>query len=174
LKPGAARPATTRSPTRPTSWPASAYASAASSSGCRRRRWKAVGVTFPQIQKYESGKNRISTSRLQQFADLLSVAPAHFFTASGVVLDPATDRETLEVMRLYQRAPRSVSGELERHCGADHFGTRMAFAAVNDADWRQLADNNIRMVDAVERTIAQRQSFADRVANGRGDARGRA
>lgn len=50
----------------------------------------------------------------------------------------------------------------------------MAFAAVNDADWKQLADDHLRMADAVDRTIAQRMSFADRVANGRADARGRA
>jgi hypothetical protein len=50
----------------------------------------------------------------------------------------------------------------------------MAFAAYHDADWRQLADANIRMIDAVERTIAQRTSFADCVTDGRADARGRA
>lgn len=33
----------------------------------------AVGVTFQQIQKYESGKNRISTSRLEGICDALGI-----------------------------------------------------------------------------------------------------
>ena len=38
----------------------------------------AVGVSFQQIQKYEKGTNRVSASRLQQFANILNV-PASFF-----------------------------------------------------------------------------------------------
>ena len=69
-------------------------------------------------------------------------------------------------------ARRYVSGALERECGPNHFGTRMAFAAYADADWRQLAQSSIAMVDAVEKTIAQRQSFAERVAGDARSARG--
>ena len=32
----------------------------------------AVGLTFQQIQKYENGNNRISSSRLQQFFEYLA------------------------------------------------------------------------------------------------------
>jgi transcriptional regulator with XRE-family HTH domain len=39
----------------------------------------ANGITFQQIQKYEKGANRISASRLQQIADILSVPVAFFF-----------------------------------------------------------------------------------------------
>ena len=39
----------------------------------------AVGLTFQQIQKYENGKNRVSASRLQQFAKLLEVPISFFF-----------------------------------------------------------------------------------------------
>lgn len=38
-----------------------------------------VGLTFQQIQKYEKGANRISVSRLQQFADVLTVPVDYFF-----------------------------------------------------------------------------------------------
>lgn len=38
-----------------------------------------VGVTFQQIQKYESGQNRISASRLLSIAEVLGVPVAHFF-----------------------------------------------------------------------------------------------
>jgi transcriptional regulator with XRE-family HTH domain len=36
-------------------------------------------ITFQQIQKYEKGTNRISSSRMQQFANVLQVTPAFFF-----------------------------------------------------------------------------------------------
>lgn len=39
----------------------------------------AVGLTFQQIQKYEKGTNRVSASRLQQFADILDVDVSWFF-----------------------------------------------------------------------------------------------
>ena len=38
-----------------------------------------VGLTFQQIQKYEKGTNRISSSRLQQFAHILKVDVPWFF-----------------------------------------------------------------------------------------------
>jgi transcriptional regulator with XRE-family HTH domain len=40
---------------------------------------EACGVTFQQIQKYETGKNRVSASRLQQFSALLDVPVSFFF-----------------------------------------------------------------------------------------------
>jgi transcriptional regulator with XRE-family HTH domain len=39
----------------------------------------AVGLTFQQIQKYERGFNRISSSRLYEFANVLDVTMSHFF-----------------------------------------------------------------------------------------------
>src|SRR5579872_7467438 len=39
----------------------------------------AVGLTFQQIQKYERGTNRVSASRLQQFAKILEVPISFFF-----------------------------------------------------------------------------------------------
>jgi transcriptional regulator with XRE-family HTH domain len=41
----------------------------------------ALGITFQQVQKYEKGTNRISSSRLQQVSRILHVAIAHFFEA---------------------------------------------------------------------------------------------
>ncbi|MDP1602449.1 MAG: helix-turn-helix transcriptional regulator [Legionella sp.] len=38
-----------------------------------------VGITFQQIQKYEKGTNRISASRLQEFAGLLKTPAPSFF-----------------------------------------------------------------------------------------------
>ena len=42
-----------------------------------------IGVTFQQVQKYEKGSNRISSSRLQQIADLLLVPVSFFFGTAG-------------------------------------------------------------------------------------------
>lgn len=38
-----------------------------------------VGITFQQVQKYEKGVNRVSASRLQQFAKILNVTVSFFF-----------------------------------------------------------------------------------------------
>jgi transcriptional regulator with XRE-family HTH domain len=40
---------------------------------------KVAGITFQQVQKYERGANRMSASRLQQFANALDVDIAYFF-----------------------------------------------------------------------------------------------
>jgi transcriptional regulator with XRE-family HTH domain len=42
----------------------------------------ALGLTFQQVQKYEKGTNRISSSRLQHVSRILHVAIAHFFEGS--------------------------------------------------------------------------------------------
>jgi transcriptional regulator with XRE-family HTH domain len=44
----------------------------------------AVGLTFQQVQKYEKGTNRIGSSRLQQFANLLDVPISFFFDVRPV------------------------------------------------------------------------------------------
>lgn len=45
-----------------------------------------VGVRFQQIQKYESGANRVSASRLLALARTLGVPVSHFF--EGLELSP--------------------------------------------------------------------------------------
>ena len=42
----------------------------------------ALGLTFQQVQKYEKGTNRISSSRLQHVSSILQVAVAYFFEGS--------------------------------------------------------------------------------------------
>src|SRR3954465_14586881 len=80
----------------------------------------AVGLTFQQIQKYERGANRISSSRLYEFAKVLDVPVSFFFDeitskaqpgrptfipggkGSGKQepeKDPLIKRETLELVR---------------------------------------------------------------------------
>lgn len=38
-----------------------------------------VGITFQQIQKYERGTNRVSSSRLYEFSNILGVPVGYFF-----------------------------------------------------------------------------------------------
>jgi transcriptional regulator with XRE-family HTH domain len=42
----------------------------------------AIGLTFQQIQKYETGLNRVGAGRLQQIADVLDCRPGWFFEGS--------------------------------------------------------------------------------------------
>ena len=76
----------------------------------------AIGLTFQQIQKYEKGTNRISCSRLYEFARLFDVPPSYFFedlptgdlplpggdTARAPVPDRA-HRDTLELVRAFEQ-----------------------------------------------------------------------
>ena len=80
----------------------------------------ALGVTFQQIQKYESGANRISAARLWQIAQRFGLPPDWFFEELPGDLAPVPDpnadqrpdmickRETLEFVRALQevRDPR--------------------------------------------------------------------
>ena len=78
----------------------------------------AVGLTFQQIQKYEKGANRISSSRLYQFSHVLDVPVSFFFDdmpeaaggrPGGLSEDAPSaseakqfiKRETLELVRAY-------------------------------------------------------------------------
>ncbi len=90
----------------------------------RHRRWlvgmtqqqlaSAVGIKFQQIQKYESGANRISASRLFDLSNALEVPVSFFFDglesaagtangANGEQIDPGVlaDKETMDLIRAY-------------------------------------------------------------------------
>ena len=85
---------------------------------------EAVGLTFQQVQKYEKGANRVSSSRLVDLANALNVAIPYFFDemSAGVSAqtpselmrtkqrpdvdlekDPLAKRETLEFVRAYYK-----------------------------------------------------------------------
>lgn len=52
-----------------------------------------VGVSFQQMQKYEKGINAISTDRLRQICDVLSLPPDFFETSADPLIgkaDPPT------------------------------------------------------------------------------------
>ncbi len=74
-----------------------------------------VGIRFHQIQKYESGTNRISASRMWDIAAAMEVPVSFFFEgldgqapdtgeARG---DPLTDKEALNLVRTYHAIPEN-------------------------------------------------------------------
>ncbi|MDX5361458.1 MAG: helix-turn-helix domain-containing protein [Alphaproteobacteria bacterium] len=97
----------------------------------RHRRWlagmtqqqlgDAVGIKFQQIQKYETGMNRISASRLWDLAQALEVPVSFFF--EGLDMDSADDgeaadkdvlkdKETMELLRAYYTIPEGQRRKL--------------------------------------------------------------
>ena len=65
---------------------------------------ESVGLTFQQIQKYEKGANRVSASRLQQFAIVLNVDVAWFFKdAPGSSL--RTSDQSTELLKEFIASP---------------------------------------------------------------------
>ncbi len=70
---------------------------------------EALGVTFQQLQKNESGFNRIGASRLWQISQVLDVPVSYFFEGldegakAWTSEDMLVKRETLELVRSYYR-----------------------------------------------------------------------
>ncbi len=91
----------------------------------RHRRWmvgmtqqqlaEKVGIKFQQIQKYETGMNRVSASRLWDIAETLSVPVSFFFEGLAtdavqdeqVPSDLLADKEALELVRSYYAIPET-------------------------------------------------------------------
>ena len=88
----------------------------------RHRRWmigmtqqqlaEAVGIKFQQIQKYETGMNRVSASRLWDSARALEVPVSFFFdglheetAVTEVEGDILGDKEALQLVRAYYAMP---------------------------------------------------------------------
>ncbi len=94
----------------------------------RQRRWlfgmtqqqlaSEVGIKFQQIQKYETGMNRVSASRLWEISRVLDVPPSYFF--EGIEDGPTEDsedellkkKETLELLRTYYQIPEDQRKKL--------------------------------------------------------------
>lgn len=49
-----------------------------------------LGISFQQVQKYESGANRISASKLWELCCVLDVAPGYFFEGISSATAPAS------------------------------------------------------------------------------------
>ena len=95
---------------------------------------EAVGIRFQQIQKYESGANRVSASRLFEIAEALDAPVQYFYEGleSGQIESPVdgdsvdadvfSQKETLDLVRAYYRLnerPRRRLLELARALDPD-------------------------------------------------------
>ena len=86
---------------------------------------EALGITFQQVQKYEKGMNRISSSRLQQLSDILRVPVVFFFEdgagpqkshlGQAAVDDIRQFVTSREGLRLIQAFSRIKSSEMRRY-----------------------------------------------------------
>ena len=103
----------------------------------RHRRWmvgmtqqqlaQAVGIKFQQIQKYETGMNRVSASRLWDIGKSMEVPVSFFFEGyedgetenapttqkpSRINGDLLADKEALELVRSYYAIPETQRRKL--------------------------------------------------------------
>ncbi|WP_417602076.1 helix-turn-helix domain-containing protein [Pararhodobacter oceanensis] len=64
----------------------------------------ALGISYQQIQKYETGANRISAGRLAQIAEVLEVLPGWFFGVAEAGDEPgSSSRAVIELVRNFSR-----------------------------------------------------------------------
>ena len=90
----------------------------------RHRRWmigmtqqqlaEKVGIKFQQIQKYETGANRVSASRLWDIAQAMGVPVSFCFEGLNVPASEAhvdgdmlSDKEALQLVRAYYAMPEA-------------------------------------------------------------------
>ena len=71
---------------------------------------EATNVTFQQVQKYETAKNRISASRLYQFAVLLGVPVDYFFEDFALEDAPQPEKTTPKGLSDNKQAAFSMAG----------------------------------------------------------------
>lgn len=75
-----------------------------------------LNISFQQVQKYESGANRISASKMWQLCEVLEVAPGYFFegleskkrgkgsdTSLGIPQDGRSARQVLDLNQAFKQ-----------------------------------------------------------------------
>jgi transcriptional regulator with XRE-family HTH domain len=78
---------------------------------------KALGITFQQIQKYESGTNRVAAGRLYEIANLLNVPVTYFYEGlhhAPDIVEPPSDAEVIGqgLDRIENRSRRKLAVKL--------------------------------------------------------------
>mgnify|MGYP000421587522 CR=1 FL=1 len=75
-----------------------------------------LGITFQQVQKYETGANRVSASRLFDVANALCVAPGFFFEglAEPENTDTPTSRDEASLLILFRSSVPTAQQALLR------------------------------------------------------------
>ena len=83
---------------------------------------EAIGIRFQQIQKYETGMNRVSASRLWDISNVLNVKVSLFFEGleqqpsdaapSDMPQDILSNKESIELLRSYYAIPKKQRSRL--------------------------------------------------------------
>lgn len=85
-----------------------------------------IGITHQQIQKYETGANRIGASRLQQIASVLAVPMSYFFEQDR------TEMLTTQGIGIFD-GNNAISAFVASHEG---MALNVAFSKIKDASVR--------------------------------------
>ena len=76
-----------------------------------------LGLSFQQVQKYESGDNRVSASRLYEMAQILNATPGDFFADIGLTPEKG-EVDTTQIVLLEMN---------KKYLGKQNAKTRAAF-----------------------------------------------
>ena len=102
---------------------------------------EALDISYQQIQKYETGANRVSAGRLYQIAQRLEAPVSYFFEGLGVDFDEAgegagsgSNRATIELVRNFNQIAdgsvrNAVAGLVKALSSGDGSGQALASAA---------------------------------------------
>jgi transcriptional regulator with XRE-family HTH domain len=101
-----------------------------------------LGITFQQVQKYEKGANRISSSRLQHIGEILGVPVPYFFDGAPSVAGLAS--EALKAPEAAMIDPTAIA----RFAAGTKDGLALvkAFQLIDDAKVRR---SLVRMVEVL-------------------------
>ncbi len=69
-------------------------------------------ITFQQVQKYERGANRISVSRLCEFAEALQLPPSYFLPNSEIPTVSLPSTKEARLLENYRQLPKSIQDTL--------------------------------------------------------------
>lgn len=143
----------------------------------RQRRWMLgltqqqvgdrVGIKFQQVQKYETGQNRVSASRLWDLARALEVPVGYFYDGlaggseaegrcaetGGASGDPMADRESIELIRAYFGIPEEPRRRLfdlakamsDAAAGRGAEGAARSFASATEEAGEDAAGQTFRL-----------------------------
>jgi len=69
---------------------------------------KETNLSYQQFQKYQSGDDRLSASRMYQIASFLKLSPAFFFDGLPLIKTeplPLFKKEHIDLLRAYESVP---------------------------------------------------------------------
>jgi transcriptional regulator with XRE-family HTH domain len=99
---------------------------------------KKLDLSFQQVQKYETGANRISARRLYELSKVFSVAPGYFYEGLDKTDDAATEATDLKAVK--------IAGLLEK---------------ITDTDAKNCLYDLIKVMAEKERAMEDEQEVGD-------------